>query len=133
MTESIVIVDLDDCLIPDGTAARAAVAAVLDELSIVADEQAVDTVFAAARGEWRGNPHVTHRGVERVASWEALRADLHELPMPEAALPRCRVRFGLTARPPRAVARDGRLPFAPAREAAAVRPRRTVPARVRLG
>lgn len=79
---SVVIVDLDDCLIPDGAAARAAIAAVLDEFAIAATEQAVDTVFAAARREWRDNRHVTHREVERVASWEALWADFHDLPMP---------------------------------------------------
>ncbi|GHH28419.1 HAD family hydrolase [Lentzea cavernae] len=79
----VVIIDLDDCLIPDGTAARAAIAAVLDEFSITADEQAVDTVLAAARREWRDNRRVTHREVERVASWEALWADFHDLPMPQ--------------------------------------------------
>lgn len=78
----VVIVDLDDCLIPDGTAARAAIAAVLGELALDADDQAVDTVLAAARREWRDNRQVTHREVERVASWEALWADFHDLPMP---------------------------------------------------
>ncbi|SER82011.1 HAD family hydrolase [Lentzea albida] len=82
MVPPVVIIDLDDCLIPDGTAARAAIAAVLDELSITADEQAVDTVLAAARREWRENRQITHREVERVASWEALWADFHDLPMP---------------------------------------------------
>ncbi|MDX8049658.1 HAD family hydrolase [Lentzea sp. BCCO 10_0798] len=86
MTRAVAIIDLDDCLIPDGTAARAAVSAVLDELSIASGDQAVDTVLAAARREWRGNPHVAHREVERVASWEALWADFHELPMPEATI-----------------------------------------------
>ncbi|GLY47497.1 HAD family hydrolase [Lentzea sp. NBRC 102530] len=79
---SVVIIDLDDCLIPDGAAARAAIAAVLGELSIPATEQAVDVVLAAARREWRENRTATHREVERVASWEALWADFHELPMP---------------------------------------------------
>ncbi|MCX2949073.1 HAD family hydrolase [Lentzea sp. NEAU-D7] len=86
MTRAVAIIDLDDCLIPDGAAVRAAVRAVLEELSIVADEQAVGTVLAAARREWRGNPHVTHPEVQRVASWEALWADFHDLPMPEASI-----------------------------------------------
>jgi FMN phosphatase YigB (HAD superfamily) len=86
MTHAVVIVDLDDCLIPDGTAVRAAVRAVLEELSIVAGEQAVDTVLAAARREWRGNPHCGHPEVQRVASWEALWADFHDLPAPEAVV-----------------------------------------------
>lgn len=86
MTKPVVIVDLDDCLIPDGTAARAAIAGVLAELSLGATEQAVDTVLAAARREWRENRRVTHREVERVASWEALWADFHALPMPEATV-----------------------------------------------
>ncbi|MET9232042.1 HAD family hydrolase [Lentzea sp. NPDC003310] len=82
MTKPVIIVDLDDCLIPDGSAARAAIAAVLGELSITPDDRAVDTVLAAARREWRENRLLTHREVERVASWEALWADFHELPMP---------------------------------------------------
>ncbi|MFD4669704.1 HAD family hydrolase [Lentzea sp. NPDC058450] len=83
MSTSVVIIDLDDCLIPDGSAARAAIAAVLGELAIPTTEQAVDVVLAAARREWRENRTVTHREVERVASWEALWADFHELPMPQ--------------------------------------------------
>lgn len=78
----VVIIDLDDCLIPDGSAARAAIAVVLAGLALPSDDHAVDTVLAAARREWRDNRQVTHREVERVASWEALWADFHELPMP---------------------------------------------------
>jgi FMN phosphatase YigB (HAD superfamily) len=83
VSRPVVIIDLDDCLIPDGAAVRAAIAAVLDELGIAAGDQAVDVVLAAARREWRDNRRVTHREVERVASWEALWADFHELPMPQ--------------------------------------------------
>ncbi|MGI5498781.1 HAD family hydrolase [Lentzea sp. CA-135723] len=79
----VVIIDLDDCLIPDGAAARAAIAAVLGELALEATDHAVDVVLAAARREWRENRTATHREVERVASWEALWADFHELPMPQ--------------------------------------------------
>ncbi|MFC0540913.1 HAD family hydrolase [Kutzneria chonburiensis] len=73
----VVLVDLDDTLIPDVSAARAAISLVLQEFSLHED---VDAVLAAARETWRANAYRGHREVERVSSWEALWADFTVLP-----------------------------------------------------
>ncbi|EWM11767.1 HAD family hydrolase [Kutzneria sp. 744] len=78
----VVLVDLDDTLIPDVSAARAAIGLVLREFSLSVD---VDEVLAAVRTVWRANAFRGHREVERVSSWEALWADFAELPLPSDA------------------------------------------------
>lgn len=79
----VVIVDLDDTLIPDVPAARAAIGVVSRELSL--PDTAVDTVLDAVRRVWRANPHRAHPEVQRVSSWEALWTDFDELPLPPDA------------------------------------------------
>jgi FMN phosphatase YigB (HAD superfamily) len=77
----VVLVDLDDTLIPDVSAARAAISLVLQDFSL---PTGVDEVLAVARETWRSNAHRGHREVERVSSWEALWADFTELEFAEA-------------------------------------------------
>jgi FMN phosphatase YigB (HAD superfamily) len=72
----VVLVDLDDTLIPDVSAARKAISLVLQEFSL---PSGVDDVLAAARETWRANTYRGHREVERVSSWEALWADFTEV------------------------------------------------------
>jgi FMN phosphatase YigB (HAD superfamily) len=72
----VVLVDLDDTLIPDVSAAREAISLVLQEFSRHED---VDEVLSAARETWRAHAFRGHREVERVSSWEALWADFSEL------------------------------------------------------
>jgi FMN phosphatase YigB (HAD superfamily) len=79
--DPVVLVDLDGTLIPDATAARAAISLVLQEFSLPID---VDGVLAATRMTWRANPHRGHWEVERVSSWEALWADFTGLEVAEA-------------------------------------------------
>jgi FMN phosphatase YigB (HAD superfamily) len=79
----VVLVDLDDTLIPDVSAAREAISLVLHEFS---QPHEVDAVLAAARVTWRSNAWRGHREVERVSSWEALWADFTELPEVAEAL-----------------------------------------------
>ncbi|SBW22960.1 hypothetical protein FDG2_3362 [Candidatus Protofrankia californiensis] len=78
----VVIVDLDDTLIPDVPAAHAATGLVLRELSLPDDP---GPVLDAARRTWRENPYRGHPEVQRVSSWEALWADFDDLPLPPDA------------------------------------------------
>lgn len=79
----VVIVDLDDTLIPDRAAAREAVARTLRALGLPDGRSEVDLVFSVARERWHAEPGRRHPELERVSSWEAL-----WVPEGDPALPR---------------------------------------------
>ncbi|MFE9426778.1 HAD family hydrolase [Kitasatospora sp. NPDC006697] len=82
----VLLLDLDDTLIPDVPAARRAIADTLGSLGslgLPATAEAVDGVLAAVRRVWRAEPARRHPALAQVSSWESLWVDygtLDELP-----------------------------------------------------
>lgn len=81
----VVLLDLDDTLIPDRQAARAAVARTLQAIGLPTTPAAVQRVFDVARRRWRSGPYYVRLRDLGVSSWEALWADLMSPAVPQAA------------------------------------------------
>ncbi|NGN65516.1 HAD family hydrolase [Streptomyces sp. A7024] len=76
--------DLDDTLIPDRSAAWAAVEATLHSLGVARASERVQSVFDIARSCWRAGPYFESLKGLGISSWEALWADLTLASVPEA-------------------------------------------------
>lgn len=81
----VVLLDLDDTLIPDVAAAREAIKETLRALDGPSDQNAVDIVLRSARTTWRSNPYRSHPELAQVSSWEALWVDARALDLPTQA------------------------------------------------
>ncbi len=81
----VVLVDLDDTLLPDLSAARAAVEATLHAVGVPRPPEIVQSVFDIARSHWRSGPHFERLRDLGISSWEALWADLALASVPQAA------------------------------------------------
>jgi FMN phosphatase YigB (HAD superfamily) len=140
VVKRVLLVDLDDTLIADVAAARAAITGTLRARGVADPAGGVETVLAAAREHWQAYPWRTHPEVARVSSWEALWVDYERLELPAAA---ARALAGHDRRVWRTALRrlagdgpsaDGAAADFRARRAAAVRPLPGVPAQLdRLG
>ncbi|MFE0457841.1 HAD family hydrolase [Kitasatospora sp. NPDC058965] len=86
MLDRVLLIDLDDTLIPDVPAARAAIGDTLRHLGVPDGPEAVDAVFAATREVWRANPWRGSPETARLSSWEALWIDPQELELPRSAV-----------------------------------------------
>ncbi|WP_199548631.1 HAD family hydrolase [Streptomyces sp. N35] len=82
----VVLVDLDDTLLPDWSAAWAAVEDTLHSVGVERPSEAVRSVFAAARSRWRSGPYFERLRDLGISSWEALWADLTLVSVPQAAV-----------------------------------------------
>jgi HAD superfamily hydrolase (TIGR01549 family) len=81
----VVLVDLDDTLLPDRGAAWAAVESTLHAVGVARPSQSVQSVFDIARSRWRSGPYFEQLKVLGISSWEALWADLTLASLPQAA------------------------------------------------
>jgi putative hydrolase of the HAD superfamily len=78
-------VDLDDTLLPDRSAAWAAVQATLHAVGVPRPSETVQSVFDIARSRWRSGPYFEQLKDLGISSWEALWADLTLASVPQAA------------------------------------------------
>ncbi|GAA1956125.1 HAD family hydrolase [Kitasatospora viridis] len=78
----VLLLDLDDTLVPDVPAARRAIADTLRGCALPDTVAAVDTVLAAVREAWRAEPGREHPELAQVSSWEALWVDFAGLEVP---------------------------------------------------
>ncbi|MBC9713767.1 HAD family hydrolase [Streptomyces sp. TRM66268-LWL] len=81
----VVLVDLDDTLLPDRSAAWEAVRATLHACGVPCPPQTVQSVFDVARSRWRSGPYFKELRDLGISSWEALWADLTLASVPRAA------------------------------------------------
>lgn len=81
----VVLVDLDDTLLPDRSAAWAAVEGTLHAVGVARPSETVQSVFDVARSHWRSGPYFERLRDLGISSWEALWADLTLASVPQAA------------------------------------------------
>ncbi|MCC9306252.1 hypothetical protein LN042_03860 [Kitasatospora sp. RB6PN24] len=68
MPKSVLLIDLDDTLIPDVPAARAAITGTLRTLGLADGAAGVDAVLRVARARWRACPYRELPELARVSS-----------------------------------------------------------------
>jgi FMN phosphatase YigB (HAD superfamily) len=82
----VVVLDLDDTLVPERAAAPEAVARTLTGVGAEATPSAVQRVFDVARARWQAGPYYEPLRDLGVSSWEALWADFEGSAVPEGAI-----------------------------------------------